>query len=163
MFNIQRNIKCYNGLWLIFHVVFSSAYSFPLPFRVLICFQASLSPSCQGRCQAVACRICIHVDHPRGWVWAHDPSTPTTLVLRGGRPEHFNISSWTWKNKAEFKISMSTLFNVYVHRPDHVMGPEGGIAPPGNQNNMVPSNSDPSMFSGNRYASHQRYKVITVD
>uniref|UniRef100_A0A8C1SZ27 AT-rich interactive domain-containing protein 1B-like n=1 Tax=Cyprinus carpio TaxID=7962 RepID=A0A8C1SZ27_CYPCA len=46
----------------------------------------------------------------------------------------------------------------FERRPDHVMGPEGGIAPPGNQNNMVPSNSDPSLFSGNRYASHQRYK-----
>uniref|UniRef100_A0A673KAQ6 ARID domain-containing protein n=1 Tax=Sinocyclocheilus rhinocerous TaxID=307959 RepID=A0A673KAQ6_9TELE len=45
----------------------------------------------------------------------------------------------------------------FERRPDHVMGPEGGIAPPGNQNNMVPSNSDPSMFSGNRYASHQRH------
>uniref|UniRef100_A0A8C2PQD7 AT rich interactive domain 1B (SWI1-like) n=1 Tax=Cyprinus carpio TaxID=7962 RepID=A0A8C2PQD7_CYPCA len=45
----------------------------------------------------------------------------------------------------------------FERRPDHVMGPEGGIAPPGNQNNMVPSNSDPSLFSGNRYASHQRH------
>ncbi|KAK7150723.1 hypothetical protein R3I93_011855 [Phoxinus phoxinus] len=45
----------------------------------------------------------------------------------------------------------------FERRPDHVMGQDGGIAPPGNQNNMVPSNSDPSMFSGSRYASHQRH------
>ncbi|XP_073789188.1 AT-rich interactive domain-containing protein 1B isoform X14 [Danio rerio] len=43
----------------------------------------------------------------------------------------------------------------FERRPDHVMGPEGGIAASGNQNNMVPSSSDPSMFSGSRYASHQ--------
>nr|XP_055041388.1 AT-rich interactive domain-containing protein 1B isoform X3 [Misgurnus anguillicaudatus] len=45
----------------------------------------------------------------------------------------------------------------FERRPDHVMGPEGGIIPSGNQNNMVPSNSDPSMFSGSRYPSHQRH------
>ncbi|KAG7460618.1 hypothetical protein MATL_G00200640 [Megalops atlanticus] len=45
----------------------------------------------------------------------------------------------------------------YDRRPDHVMGPEGGMAPPGNQNNMVPSNSDPSMYSPNRYPSQQRH------
>uniref|UniRef100_A0A673NBU8 AT-rich interactive domain-containing protein 1B-like n=1 Tax=Sinocyclocheilus rhinocerous TaxID=307959 RepID=A0A673NBU8_9TELE len=45
----------------------------------------------------------------------------------------------------------------FERRPEHVMGPEGGIGPPANQNNMVLSNSDPSMFSGSRYASHQRH------
>uniref|UniRef100_A0A8C1RJX9 AT rich interactive domain 1B (SWI1-like) n=1 Tax=Cyprinus carpio TaxID=7962 RepID=A0A8C1RJX9_CYPCA len=45
----------------------------------------------------------------------------------------------------------------FERRPEHVMGPEGGIGPSGNQNNMVLSNSDPSMFSGSRYASHQRH------
>uniref|UniRef100_A0A671QE14 AT-rich interactive domain-containing protein 1B-like n=1 Tax=Sinocyclocheilus anshuiensis TaxID=1608454 RepID=A0A671QE14_9TELE len=45
----------------------------------------------------------------------------------------------------------------FERRPEHVMGPEGGIGPPGNQNNMVLSNSDPSMFSGSRYVSHQRH------
>uniref|UniRef100_A0A8C7JS74 AT-rich interactive domain 1B n=1 Tax=Oncorhynchus kisutch TaxID=8019 RepID=A0A8C7JS74_ONCKI len=33
----------------------------------------------------------------------------------------------------------------------HVMGPEGGMAPPGGQNNMGPSSGDPSMYSANRY------------
>ncbi|XP_051510620.1 AT-rich interactive domain-containing protein 1B isoform X2 [Myxocyprinus asiaticus] len=45
----------------------------------------------------------------------------------------------------------------FERRPDHVMGPEGGIPPPGNHNNMVPSNSDHSMFTGSRYPSHQRH------
>ncbi|XP_057209385.1 AT-rich interactive domain-containing protein 1B isoform X2 [Triplophysa rosa] len=45
----------------------------------------------------------------------------------------------------------------FERRPDHVMGAEGGIVPPGNQNNLVPSNSDPSMYSGSRYPSHQRH------
>uniref|UniRef100_A0A8C1Z650 AT rich interactive domain 1B (SWI1-like) n=1 Tax=Cyprinus carpio TaxID=7962 RepID=A0A8C1Z650_CYPCA len=33
----------------------------------------------------------------------------------------------------------------FERRPEHVMGPEGGIGPSGNQNNMVLSNSDPKM------------------
>ncbi|XP_041716820.1 AT-rich interactive domain-containing protein 1B isoform X1 [Coregonus clupeaformis] len=43
----------------------------------------------------------------------------------------------------------------YDRRPDHVMGSEGGMAPPGGQNNMGPSSGDPSMYSANRYP-HQR-------
>ncbi|KAI4902925.1 hypothetical protein NFI96_029852, partial [Prochilodus magdalenae] len=45
----------------------------------------------------------------------------------------------------------------FERRPDHAMGPEGGMAPPVNQNNLMPSNSDPSMYSGSRYPSHQRH------
>ncbi|XP_028858418.1 AT-rich interactive domain-containing protein 1B isoform X3 [Denticeps clupeoides] len=45
----------------------------------------------------------------------------------------------------------------FERRPDHVMGPEGGMASPGNQNNMVPPSSDPNMYSANRYPSHQRH------
>ncbi|XP_062322938.1 AT-rich interactive domain-containing protein 1B isoform X2 [Osmerus eperlanus] len=43
----------------------------------------------------------------------------------------------------------------YDRRPDHVMGPEGGMVPPGGQNNMGPSSNDPSMYPGNRFP-HQR-------
>ncbi|XP_071018849.1 AT-rich interactive domain-containing protein 1B-like isoform X4 [Oncorhynchus clarkii lewisi] len=43
----------------------------------------------------------------------------------------------------------------YDRRPDLVMGSEGGVPPPGGQNNMVPSSGDPSMYSANRYP-HQR-------
>ncbi|XP_060773972.1 AT-rich interactive domain-containing protein 1B isoform X3 [Neoarius graeffei] len=45
----------------------------------------------------------------------------------------------------------------FDRRPDHAMGPDGGMVPPGNQNNMMPSNSDPNMYPGNRYPSHQRH------
>ncbi|KAG5276608.1 hypothetical protein AALO_G00107620 [Alosa alosa] len=40
----------------------------------------------------------------------------------------------------------------FDRRPDHVMGPDGSIAPPGGQNN-----NDPNMFPGNRYPAHQRH------
>ncbi|KAM4633553.1 AT-rich interactive domain-containing protein 1B isoform 4-T4 [Polymixia lowei] len=40
--------------------------------------------------------------------------------------------------------------------PDHVMGPDGGLAPPGGQNNLGPSGNDPSMYPANRYP-HQRH------
>ncbi|XP_045067291.1 AT-rich interactive domain-containing protein 1B isoform X2 [Coregonus clupeaformis] len=43
----------------------------------------------------------------------------------------------------------------YDRRPDHVMGLEGGVAPPGGQNNMGPSSGDPNLYSANRYP-HQR-------
>ncbi|KAJ8270971.1 hypothetical protein GJAV_G00121320 [Gymnothorax javanicus] len=46
----------------------------------------------------------------------------------------------------------------YDRRPDHVMGPEGGMAPPSSGSNMVPTGSDPSMYSPNRYASQQRHE-----
>ncbi|KAJ8341715.1 hypothetical protein SKAU_G00340060 [Synaphobranchus kaupii] len=45
----------------------------------------------------------------------------------------------------------------YDRRPDHVMGLEGTMVPPGAQSNMVPSNNDPSMYSPNRYPSQQRH------
>ncbi|KAL4648998.1 AT-rich interactive domain-containing protein 1B-like [Arapaima gigas] len=40
----------------------------------------------------------------------------------------------------------------YDRRPDHVMGPEGGLAPHGGQNN------DPGLYSPNRYPSQQRHE-----
>nr|XP_015208997.1 PREDICTED: AT-rich interactive domain-containing protein 1B [Lepisosteus oculatus] len=46
----------------------------------------------------------------------------------------------------------------YERRPEHGIGPEGSMGPPGNQSNMVPSNNDPSMYSPNRYPSQQRHE-----
>ncbi|XP_039604076.1 AT-rich interactive domain-containing protein 1B isoform X1 [Polypterus senegalus] len=43
-------------------------------------------------------------------------------------------------------------------RPDHGMGPDGSMGPPGGQNNMAASNSDPSMYSPNRYHGQQRHE-----
>ncbi|KAM4693869.1 AT-rich interactive domain-containing protein 1B isoform 6-T6 [Discoglossus pictus] len=45
----------------------------------------------------------------------------------------------------------------YDRRSEYGMGAEGSMGPPG-QNNMVPSNSDPSMYSPNRYAGQQRHE-----
>uniref|UniRef100_A0A3P9A2Z3 ARID domain-containing protein n=1 Tax=Esox lucius TaxID=8010 RepID=A0A3P9A2Z3_ESOLU len=43
----------------------------------------------------------------------------------------------------------------YDRRPEHVMGQEGGMAPPGGQNNMGSSSGDPSMYSSNRYPNQR--------
>ncbi|XP_074846434.1 AT-rich interactive domain-containing protein 1B isoform X14 [Carettochelys insculpta] len=45
----------------------------------------------------------------------------------------------------------------YDRRSDHGLGPEGSMGPTG-QSNMVPSNSDPSMYSPNRYPGQQRHE-----
>ncbi|KAM6915079.1 LOW QUALITY PROTEIN: AT-rich interactive domain-containing protein 1B [Xenentodon cancila] len=44
----------------------------------------------------------------------------------------------------------------YERRPEHVMGPEGGMAPSGGHNSMGPSGNEPGMFPPNRYP-HQRH------
>ncbi|KAL4624053.1 AT-rich interactive domain-containing protein 1B [Arapaima gigas] len=46
----------------------------------------------------------------------------------------------------------------YDRRSDHVMGLEGSMGPPGNQGNLVPTNSEPGMYSPNRYHSQQRHE-----
>nr|XP_021150439.1 AT-rich interactive domain-containing protein 1B isoform X5 [Columba livia] len=48
-------------------------------------------------------------------------------------------------------------YGGYDRRSDHGLGPEGSMGPPG-QSNMVPSNSDPSMYSPNRYPGQQRHE-----
>ncbi|KAF2974428.1 hypothetical protein EK904_009988 [Melospiza melodia maxima] len=45
----------------------------------------------------------------------------------------------------------------YDRRLDHGLGPEGSMVPPG-QGNVVPSNSDPSMYSPNCYPGQQRHE-----
>lgn len=45
---------------------------------------------------------------------------------------------------------------AYDRRLDHVMGPEGGMAPPGGQNSMGPSANEAGMYPTNRYP-HQRH------
>uniref|UniRef100_A0A8D0KP30 AT-rich interaction domain 1B n=1 Tax=Salvator merianae TaxID=96440 RepID=A0A8D0KP30_SALMN len=45
----------------------------------------------------------------------------------------------------------------YERRSDHGLGPEGNMGTAG-QSNMVPSNSDPSMYSPNRYPGQQRHE-----
>uniref|UniRef100_A0A3P8QC73 ARID domain-containing protein n=1 Tax=Astatotilapia calliptera TaxID=8154 RepID=A0A3P8QC73_ASTCA len=45
----------------------------------------------------------------------------------------------------------------YDRRPDHMMGMEGTMGPPGSQTNMGPSNSEGSMYSPSRYSSQHRH------
>ncbi|CAJ1073859.1 AT-rich interactive domain-containing protein 1B-like isoform X1 [Xyrichtys novacula] len=45
----------------------------------------------------------------------------------------------------------------YDRRPDHIMGMEGSMGPPGSQNSMGPSNAEGSMYSPSRYPSQQRH------
>ncbi|KAK6304285.1 hypothetical protein J4Q44_G00248710 [Coregonus suidteri] len=45
----------------------------------------------------------------------------------------------------------------YDRRPDHVIGMEGSMGPPGGQSNMGPSNSEGSVYSPNRYPSQLRH------
>uniref|UniRef100_A0A8C5PLP9 AT-rich interaction domain 1B n=1 Tax=Leptobrachium leishanense TaxID=445787 RepID=A0A8C5PLP9_9ANUR len=45
----------------------------------------------------------------------------------------------------------------YDRRSEYGMGSDGSMGPPG-QNNMVPSNNDPSMYSPNRYTTQQRHE-----
>lgn len=45
-------------------------------------------------------------------------------------------------------------------RPDHMMGMEGTMGPPGSQNNMGHSNSEGNMYSPSRYSSHQRSALL---
>uniref|UniRef100_A0A7N6BPN0 ARID domain-containing protein n=1 Tax=Anabas testudineus TaxID=64144 RepID=A0A7N6BPN0_ANATE len=45
----------------------------------------------------------------------------------------------------------------YDRRPDHVMGLDGSMGPPGSQNSLGPSNSEGSMYSPSRYPSQQRH------
>ncbi|XP_057715476.1 AT-rich interactive domain-containing protein 1B isoform X1 [Corythoichthys intestinalis] len=44
----------------------------------------------------------------------------------------------------------------YDRRPDHLMGMEGGMGPPGSQNSIAP-HSEGSMYSSSRYPSQQRH------
>ncbi|KAM4542520.1 AT-rich interactive domain-containing protein 1B-like isoform 1-T1 [Odontesthes bonariensis] len=46
----------------------------------------------------------------------------------------------------------------YDRRPDHMMGMEGTMGPPGSQNNLGPSNSEGNMYSPSRYPSQQRHE-----
>ncbi|XP_078131453.1 AT-rich interactive domain-containing protein 1B isoform X2 [Sander vitreus] len=40
---------------------------------------------------------------------------------------------------------------AYERRPDHVLGPDGGMAPPGGQSSVAPSGGEAGMYPANRY------------
>ncbi|XP_062413421.1 AT-rich interactive domain-containing protein 1B isoform X2 [Pungitius pungitius] len=82
-----------------------------------------------------------------------DPYMPGQMPPGGmqemyGRPP----SALTMSQRAQYPYGPG-----YDRRPDHVMGMEGSMGPPGSQNNMGPSNSESSMYSPSRYPPQQRH------
>ncbi|XP_061552419.1 AT-rich interactive domain-containing protein 1B isoform X1 [Phycodurus eques] len=53
-------------------------------------------------------------------------------------------------------MSQRSQYYGYDRRPDHLMGMEGSMGPPGSQNSMAP-HSEGSVYSPSRYPSHQRH------
>ncbi|KAK7905028.1 hypothetical protein WMY93_017635 [Mugilogobius chulae] len=45
----------------------------------------------------------------------------------------------------------------YDRRPDHMISMDGGMGPPGSQNNMGPANSENNMYAPSRYPSQPRH------
>ncbi|XP_032399666.1 AT-rich interactive domain-containing protein 1B isoform X1 [Etheostoma spectabile] len=43
----------------------------------------------------------------------------------------------------------------YERRPDHVLGPDGGMAPPGGQSSVAPSGGEAGMYTANRYTQQR--------
>ncbi|CAB1416967.1 unnamed protein product [Pleuronectes platessa] len=81
-----------------------------------------------------------------------DPYIPGQMPAGGlqdmyGRPP----SSLSMSQRSQYPYGPG-----YDRRPDHVMGMEGSMGPPGGQNNLGPSNSEGSMYSASRYPSQQR-------
>ncbi|KAM9842398.1 AT-rich interactive domain-containing protein 1B-like [Aulostomus maculatus] len=79
-----------------------------------------------------------------------DPYMPSQMPSGGmqdmyGRPP----TALSMSQRSQYPYS-------YDRRPDHVMGMEGSMGPPGSQNNMGP-NSEGSMYSPSRYPSQQRH------
>ncbi|XP_058879464.1 AT-rich interactive domain-containing protein 1B isoform X2 [Acipenser ruthenus] len=68
------------------------------------------------------------------------------------RPPSAGMSSLGMGQRQQYSYGLG-----YDRRPDHGMSPEGSLGPPGGQSNMVPSNSDPSMYSPHRYLGQQRH------
>uniref|UniRef100_A0A8C6PYR8 AT-rich interaction domain 1B n=1 Tax=Nothobranchius furzeri TaxID=105023 RepID=A0A8C6PYR8_NOTFU len=82
-----------------------------------------------------------------------DPYIPSQMPSGGmadmyGRPP----SGLSMSQRSQYPYGPS-----YDRRPDHMMGMEGTMGPPGSQNNMGHSNSEGSMYSPSRYPSQQRH------
>ncbi|XP_061598814.1 AT-rich interactive domain-containing protein 1B isoform X3 [Cololabis saira] len=82
-----------------------------------------------------------------------DPYIPSQMPSGGmqdmyGRPQ----SALSMSQRSQYPYGPG-----YDRRPDHIMGMEGTMGPPGSQNNMGPSNSEGSLYSPSRYPSQQRH------
>ncbi|KGL95407.1 AT-rich interactive domain-containing protein 1B, partial [Charadrius vociferus] len=82
--------------------------------------------------------------------------TPGQMPNSGIQDMYNQSPSGAMSNMSMSQRQQFSYGSGYDRRSDHGLGPEGSMAPPG-QSNMVPSNSDPSMYSPNRYPGQQRH------
>ncbi|KFW88380.1 AT-rich interactive domain-containing protein 1B, partial [Manacus vitellinus] len=87
--------------------------------------------------------------------------TPGQMPNSGIQDMYNQSPSGAMSNMSMSQRQQFTYGSGYDRRSDHGLGPEGSMAPPG-QSNMVPSNSDPSMYSPNRYPGQQSYTVVLL-
>ncbi|KFQ93600.1 AT-rich interactive domain-containing protein 1B, partial [Nipponia nippon] len=81
--------------------------------------------------------------------------TPGQMPNSGIQDMYNQSPSGAMSNMSMSQRQQFSYGSGYDRRSDHGLGPEGSMGPPG-QSNMVPSNSDPSMYSPNRYPGQQR-------
>ncbi|KFO70753.1 AT-rich interactive domain-containing protein 1B, partial [Cuculus canorus] len=85
--------------------------------------------------------------------------TPGQMPNSGIQDMYNQSPSGAMSNMSMSQRQQFSYGSGYDRRSDHGLGPEGSMGPPG-QSNMVPSNSDPSMYSPNRYPGQQSYTVV---
>ncbi|NXJ67129.1 ARI1B protein, partial [Rostratula benghalensis] len=83
--------------------------------------------------------------------------TPGQMPNSGIQDMYNQSPSGAMSNMSMSQRQQFSYGSGYDRRPDHGLGPEGSMGPPG-QSNMVPSNSDPSMYSPTRYPGQQRHE-----
>ncbi|KFR11891.1 AT-rich interactive domain-containing protein 1B, partial [Opisthocomus hoazin] len=81
--------------------------------------------------------------------------TPGQMPNSGIQDMYNQSPSGAMSNMSMSQRQQFSYGSGYDRRSDHGLGPEGSMGPPG-QSNMVPSNSDPSMYSPNHYPGQQR-------
>ncbi|XP_032880949.1 AT-rich interactive domain-containing protein 1B isoform X6 [Amblyraja radiata] len=90
----------------------------------------------------------------------NDPFMPPGVMPNSGMQDLYNRSpSGAMGNMSMGQRQQYAYGSGYDRRSEHGMGPEGSMGPPGGQSNMIPSNSDPSMYSPNRYPAQQRHDL----
>ncbi|NXF19890.1 ARI1B protein, partial [Rhodinocichla rosea] len=83
--------------------------------------------------------------------------TPGQMPNSGIQDMYNQSPSGAMSNMSMSQRQQFSYGSGYDRRLDHGLGPEGSMVPPG-QGNMVPSNSDPSMYPPNCYPGQQRHE-----
>ncbi|KFV72846.1 AT-rich interactive domain-containing protein 1B, partial [Dryobates pubescens] len=81
--------------------------------------------------------------------------TPGQMPNSGIQDMYNQTPSGAMSNMSMSQRQQFSYGSGYDRRLDHGLGPEGSMGPAG-QSNMVPSNSDPSIYSPNHYPGQQR-------